>query len=494
MSEKQIFTDISEKIIAENLIKYVFYDKRPELSPAIWQDAEILIRYYKRDVWAISDEQRELGEIAIALYAACYIIEHLSTTDISKIVGEYLLGGGKISLAKLLRDKLHADIYDLITIQEKRIVTKNDLVSGEYNTFDREKYDKIFKHLGWIDFDDAAFDLITEKIYCGSGSYSFDNDILYFLGATDEFRNYDKWFYICKFLLLTTRSFDVFYLAGDILNIIWMTVDPKDEETNQWFCDQVFEIFWPRVGDIKVLTGKKEMNDLNEDEKKILNDSIGWLKSLPDLRERLPKLPKKFELNVGNLDEKAFGNAMRKLKKAVKREDASDEEIGNLIARVADTSWEPEDAAKFEKYVLQEAIPIIENKKVLAFAKHAVMHAVKTGETVERERKVIAGIREHLKNWPEYISPSENPEFLSEIKLEYIVGAVYERDDPYYEYASSPWRMSLGLVADGKKCHVMIIDPELSRKYYDLISKSGDFTCESEVPNQYGREVFTRKQ
>jgi len=90
MSEKQIFTDTSEKIIAENLIKYVFYDKRPELSPAIWQDAEILIRYYKRDVWAISDEQRKLGEIAIALYATCYIIEHLSKANISKIVGEYL--------------------------------------------------------------------------------------------------------------------------------------------------------------------------------------------------------------------------------------------------------------------------------------------------------------------------------------------------------------------------------------------------------------------
>ena len=493
MSEKQIFTDASEKVIADSLIKYVFYDKRPELSPAIWQDAEILIRYYKRDVWTISDRKRELGEIAIALYAACYIIEHLSKTEISKTVGEYLQASGKASLTRLFRDKLHANVYDLITVQEKRIVTKKDLVKTKYGPFIHDKYTEIFEHLGWIDFDDEAFDFIAEQIYYGSGALFFNDDILYFLGATDDLRNYDKWFYLCKYLLLTTWSFDVFYLAGDILNIIWMTISPDDEETNKWFRDQVFEIFWPRVGDIKVLTGKKELDNLNDDKRKILDDSIGWLKSLPDLKERLPKLPKKFELNVGAPNDKIFENAMKKLRKAVKREDATDEEIGDQIACAADASWEPEDAAKFEKYILQDVLPIIENKKLIAFTKHAVTHAVETGKTVERERKIIAGIREHLKNWPERISPFENPEFMCEIKPEYIVKATCEREDPFYEYSASLWDMELELVVNGKKCNVKIYDQSLYRKYYNLISESGDFNCESEIPKQYGREVFTRK-
>lgn len=490
MSEKQLFTDINEKFIAYSLVNYVFYDKRPEITPAFWQDAEILIRYLKRDVWSITDRQRAYGETAISLYAVRYIIEHLSKAEIVKVVGQFLLSVGKTSLVELFKEKLHANVYDLVATQEKRMVTKRDIT--DKSGFDSSKYADIFRYPGWVDFDDKAFDLIAKEIYYGRDAFS-DEDILYFLGASDTFRSYDKWFYLCKYILMTTHDFNVFYLAGDILNIIWITVDPEDEKTNKWFRDEVFEIFWSRVGDIKVLTGKKELKNLDDEEKKILDDSIGWLKSLPDLKERLPKLPKKFELCFADPDKVTFEKAMRALKRVMKKEDASIEKIGNAVACIADVSWESQDAAKFEKYVLSNVLPVLKDKKAIAFIKHAIHHAIETGKTVERERKTIIGIQKHLKKWPNNVSPFEHPEFLSEIRLEYIEKAIVEREDPYYEYASSLWDMELDLLVNGEKCKAKIYDPALQKKIYDLISKSHEFNCESEIPNQYGREVFARK-
>jgi hypothetical protein len=98
--------------------------------------------------------------------------------------------------------------------------------------------------------------------------------------------------------------------------------------------------------------------------------------------------------------------------------------------------------------------------------------------------------------WPNWISRSENSEYLEKIKFEYIVSAELKRDDPYYEKAASLWDISLDLDIDGQKSHVFIdYAHPLAEKFKNYLSNSKDFIItEDERPMQYGRYVYERKE
>lgn len=99
------------------------------------------------------------------------------------------------------------------------------------------------------------------------------------------------------------------------------------------------------------------------------------------------------------------------------------------------------------------------------------------------------------KDWPNYITEEKHSEYLNKIKLEYIVSAECERSDPYYEYAASEWWIALNLNVHGYMCRTgTIFDAKLYNKFTNMIEKSGEFDCKSEVPMQYGRIVYTRKK
>lgn len=98
--------------------------------------------------------------------------------------------------------------------------------------------------------------------------------------------------------------------------------------------------------------------------------------------------------------------------------------------------------------------------------------------------------------WPDWISGSENSEYLEKIKFEYIVSAELERDDPYYEGVASLWNISLDLDIDGQKSHAFIdYTNPLVEKFEKYLSTSKDFVItEDERPMQYGRYVYERKE
>ena len=98
------------------------------------------------------------------------------------------------------------------------------------------------------------------------------------------------------------------------------------------------------------------------------------------------------------------------------------------------------------------------------------------------------------KNWPNYITEEKHSTYLDKIKLEYIVSAECERLDPYYEYASSKWWIALKLNVHGYMCRTgTIFNKKLYNKFIDMIEKSGEFDCKSEIPMQYGHIVYARK-
>ena len=277
---KDRFDSYDDEFLASALTSYVIYDANVVVTPANWQDAEIHIRYLKRDVWHLTEKQFENAKAAKMLYCIKYIIEHLSKMEIVEILNALFddnnVGKDRKTINQLLEKKFLAPVEDLIYTQEKKVVTVKDL----------KKIDELFAYPAWLEFDKDARKVVIQKIMKNEFT---DEQISYILGASDSFSDYAKLYLAIKHVLLTTKNAQTFWVAGDIYNIIWLAA-PDDEKSEKWFNDEIFEIFWPRVGNVWPILNQDRINFDESEESKILKDSIGWLESLSDLYERLPEL------------------------------------------------------------------------------------------------------------------------------------------------------------------------------------------------------------
>lgn len=386
-----LFASEEDKKFFENLLYYVLTDKKPVSTPALWQDVEILMRYLKRDVWSVSNEQRDNAENAMKVYRLKYFLEHLKKAEILSIIKEFLaqdrFSKEKTLLLEFFNKKFLARVDDLILTHEKIMVTK-DMICD---------FDKLFEYPAWLEFDKEAIKECFDKIRKNKFT---DEQISYFLGANDDMERYDKWFEVAKHVLLTTNNSQTFWIAGDILNIVWKAV-PDDEKLQKWFYDQIFEIFWQRVGKSSwVLKNAENINfDANE-ETKIAYDAMGWLKSLPDLKERIEDLPKDFELNIMSREdeEEIFNKKVAELLAKNDADRAAYAGIDESFFELTDLAFSDEHIKILRDVVKNDLVP-----EVKRFVKDTTEYEAKLNKAIEHAEKYIASQKRERKVMEKYI-------------------------------------------------------------------------------------------
>ena len=248
------FKDNTERTITLYLLESIFYNDdypaKPEVTAKTWRDAENLVRLInKRDTawpWINPHFVKVSGYDAISKYAIIYIVNHLSNSEIREALSDFFSQKGKVRLTEVLKKKLKVNVLDFLMDNKKYTITKKDFEKSinDFNYTDPFAYRDIFEYPRRLEFDDEAFNMFASDVYCGN-TYKAE----YFLGATDDLKGYDRWFYLCRHILMTASDYDYecFSLASTILEIIRSTIDPKDKKTITWLKDQIFNIFWPRV-------------------------------------------------------------------------------------------------------------------------------------------------------------------------------------------------------------------------------------------------------
>lgn len=369
-----IFDNPEDKMIANLLAEYILFGTRPTTSPALWQDVAIYIRYKKRDVWSLSHEQLTNARIAICIYAAKYIIEHLKTAEILKIFKSFFNQDPKDDsfrqLSSFFEQTFHAPVESLFLTQERIVINKDSLGT----------FDSLFDYPCWLEFTDEANEAVFDKILHNKLT---DEQIDYFLGASDEFHDYAKWFKVAKHILTTTHDSHVFWTAGDVLSIIWKAV-PADEKSQKWFKDQIYEIFWPRVSSTWPLLNEEKVVFEYDEETRILRDSIWWLRVLDDLKERLPELGKDYELFEHNTDEKDFAFTKGLLLGKVDSGNASFDEMMNLFFELTDLATSKNTVSELKEIADKHLIPKAP-KYALTMINRAIKHAEKYLKAITRE-------------------------------------------------------------------------------------------------------------
>ncbi len=381
-----LFDDGEDKALVDCLARYIITSDHPITTPALWQDVVIFIRYKKRDVWSLSDEQLENAKRAIFIYRVKYITEHLSKQDIVKCLNEFYSQRNdphydpdyRNPASRYFDQKLHAPVDSLFLTQEKLVIDKPDL----------KNFDKLFAYPCWLEFTDAAIDQITDQILANKLT---DEQIDYFLGATDNLKNYGQWFKIAKHILKTTNDPHVFYAAGDALAIIRRAI-PADQKSQEWFNDQLFEIFWPRVGSIWPLQHEEL---INEGAAKILTDSIGWIHTISDIKDRLKGLDDDFVVIDFNTDDADFKAQKSALHKIIQDKGCNPTGALDLFFDLAYIATSPETTKALREFAETEFAPYIKTTEIGAKAttdliNKAVKHAESYQQTRARERQNLA--------------------------------------------------------------------------------------------------------
>ena len=398
-SYDSLFDTVAEKLFAEYLVRYILFDEKPVATPALWQDVVIYIRFRQRNVWSLSEEQIRNAKYAILTYKVIYTIEHFKKSEILKILNQFFVQNSNQheSIFKLFEQKFHASLDSLLFTQEKLTVTKEMA----------DNLDHLFAYPCWLDFTDEANQYIIDKLLHNELS---DEQIDYFLGASDDISHYDQWFKVAKHILVTTHDSHAFWTAGDVLSIIWKAV-PSDEKSQKWFRDEIFGIFWPRVGSVWPLLNEDKIDFERDEDSKILRDSIGWLQVLDDLNERLPELGDGYITFEHDTDPDEFAHHEKVLLKMLDELNENTEEkpeslnknmdeILNLFFILTDYVYDNVSASKLETIAEDKLIPLVESfpfaegspnnpNHIVKMIRHAVKHAKKYIANLTRERKSL---------------------------------------------------------------------------------------------------------
>lgn len=378
-----LFDIVAEKLFAEYLVRYILFDEKPIATPALWQDAVIYIRFRQRDVWSLNEEQIKNAKYAILTYQVIYTIEHLKKPEILKILNQFFAQTprGHEGIFELFERKFHASLNTLIFTQEKLTVTK-DMA---------DNLSQLFAYPCWLDFTDEANQLIFDKILQGKLS---DEQIDYFLGASDDITHYDQWFKVVKHILKTTHDSHAFWTAGDVLSIIWKAV-PQDEKSQKWFRDEVFDIFWPRVGSVWPLLNEDKIDFERDEDSRILRDAIGWLQVLEDINERLPELGDGYVIFEHDTDPDEFARHESTLLKKLSSNDKNIDELLNLFFILTDYAYDDASVSKLHAIAEDKLIPLVESStdaptNAVKLARRAVKHAKTYVANLARERDNLA--------------------------------------------------------------------------------------------------------
>ena len=395
----RLFDSSEDKRFVDCLVRYIITDAKPVTTPELWQDVAIYIRYHKRDVWSITADQHDKSERAILVYRIKYIIDHLTKSQIAKILAEfykqeeYVHSEYAFSPHYFFEQKFHAPVDSLFLTQEKLIIDKNQL-----QNFDQD-FNQLFEYPCWIEFTDSANQLIFDKVLKDELT---DEQIDYFLGASDTLRNYDQWFKVIKHILKTTHNPHTFWTAGDCLAIIRKAF-PKDQKSQKWINDQIFEIFWPRVNNLWPLENRDRLWLTADEYMEILNDSINWLQTLDDLKTRLPELKKDLPFYEYDTDDHDFHYH----KDALLQDLANDqegivaltpEEVVNRFGSLADFATNAKTLEEFHEIADTAVIPYLKNtnkpfdqkESALEIVKAALTHADNYQKDLIREQNNLA--------------------------------------------------------------------------------------------------------
>ncbi len=249
-------------------------------KPAIWQDAQFYLCTLDKRLYCTDEEVIQNGKNALNSYRAKYAMKKLGRHGIRKLLERFFdfnqLEANAGNFIKMLNKTLGEDIQEMFLNQTPIYVGVDDL----------DKFDAFFEYPGWIEFTPEANDEIIRRILHNEMT---NEQIDFYLGAEHETTELYKLYPALKHIIKTTSDSHLFSTAGDVVAIIWGLLPDKDKKLDKWFNEELYDIFWARIGDVNQIKSYQDL-ELPDDKKRIFDDALGWIVNNPNLKTLNPEL------------------------------------------------------------------------------------------------------------------------------------------------------------------------------------------------------------
>lgn len=272
------------------------------ISPTDWQDAMIYIRYLNHINIVLSGQHVSDGKYAIGLYHGRYVIDKLPRLSIEDIVSHTTFPKSTPDLqnpepAEYWTDEFHAATRDFYRQLDLALGTKDfykKFTDHKVKTVDAgdvkdlKSLAKVFRYPAFLEFTPAATKHLNAQILADQLPTRL---IDYYFGASDSYTSTVRLYQPAIHIIQTTRDAHLLWTAGDVLSIIWESL-PADDNLDNIFKRQIYDLYWPRIGDIWPLANSSRIKFTSDADQKEFDDSLGWLFSLNNIAEYNPDIAK----------------------------------------------------------------------------------------------------------------------------------------------------------------------------------------------------------
>ena len=238
------------------------------------------------------DEDELDFERELLIFRACYIFDKV---DVAKLVHFFYdffeynnLSRNVGTFYERLNDLLGEDIREKFL----RLETINVSLKSYTETNDPCVF---FKYPQLVNFSTAADRQIQKEIISGEYNRNF---IAFYLCNYMQVADYKKYSNVLPAVVsilknLTIKNdedYNLYWMACDLLNYFWKTLPGEDAGLNNAMEKLVYELFWPRVGDVWPIKNRNRIKYVNEPEKDEFEEALGWVLCLDGVKRYDSKL------------------------------------------------------------------------------------------------------------------------------------------------------------------------------------------------------------
>jgi len=277
-----LFADNDEMEFASILLGLFLHQNDFCFSTEEWVAGISYIRYSNGDTFLRTTEVEAVYRRNLDLYRANYVLDKIDLPKFVHFIYSFFdyqnlsqnIGTFYLRLNELLGEDIREKYLQLDTAN---ISLKSFRAA--------EKPAKFFAELKLVNFSTAA-----DREICGqivSGNYDRDF-VTYYLCNYMHVSDYKKYADVLPAALSIIKNLEInddkdfrlFWMACDLLNEFWKTL-PADDANMQLEMEKlIYDLFWPRIGDVWPIAHRNELKFIDECKQKTFYEVLGWLMSI----------------------------------------------------------------------------------------------------------------------------------------------------------------------------------------------------------------------
>lgn len=247
-----------------------------------WVTAINDIRLNNDDIFLHIDESLINYKRELSLFRARYLLEKVSLPKLVHFLYDFFDFSHLSKNIGTLYPRLNELIGEDIREKFSQLETVNVSLSSYQNAKNPCDF---FNAPQLVNFATAADKEIQKQIISGKYDHNF---AAYYLCNYMQVADYKKYTDVLPAVVSIIKElrvengidFNLFWMAGDLLNEFWKLIPEDNKELNDEVESLIYDIYWPRISDAWPIIHRKKVKYEKDIDRQVFDESLGWICSI----------------------------------------------------------------------------------------------------------------------------------------------------------------------------------------------------------------------